>query len=530
MKKKYLTLQDLAVFCEKNNFTEFHSKNEDEVIVVQSPGTFSIENESLNGLIPVNLNACHDLKNVNGSYIAKENMETALPSFQLRPILANFIEKNDGTIDFGAHDMEIITNPFDSSEEIVKYIERPVGVIFGDAKLVFDKEAEVDRVNVSGFLYEDYGNLAIKVLEARGGNASVSVELVIKSLTYDVKNKVLNILDFYFNGVTLLGENILPGMEGSDITLEDFNKENNSLFDQQMQKEMFERLDEIKNILSSFNINKNEEGGTKSVKLDELLKKYSISMEDLNFETEGLSDEELEQKFEEEFEETDDTEDTSSEDVNLETKEEEACGTKKKKKKYTLNDDGSATLTFEVSHEDIRCALYNLLYQVEENDDEYYYINSVFDNYFIYSTWDESKIYKHSYSVDGENVSIADERTQLFKEYLTTSEKASLDEMRANYDSLVEKLDKYEKQESRNIKNNILNQEVYSTLVETEEFKELQNKIDEYSVDEIQDKVDLLLAHYVKKGEFSYNSKNNSIRLSLKDEVKEKKPYGSLFK
>lgn len=529
MKKKYLTLQDLAIFCEQNNFTEFHSSNDEEVIVVQSPGTFTVDKESIDGLVPVTLNACHDLKNLNGSFISKENMEAALPSFQIKPILANFVKKDDGTIDFGAHDMEIIVNPFDPDEEIINYKERSVGVIYGESSLVFDDLAEVDRVKVSGYLYEDYGNLAIKILEARGGTASVSVELVIKSLSYDVTNKVLNILDFYFNGVTLLGENVKPGMAGSDITLEDFNKENNSLFDYKIQKKMFDQLDEIKNILSSFNINKNEEGGTKSVKLNELLEKYSISMEDLNFEVEGLSDEELEQKFEEEFDETDeDTEDTSSENVNLEVTEEEAC--KRKKKKYELNKDGSATLVFEISHEDIRVALYNLLYKIEENDDEYYYINAVYDDYFIYSSWDESKIYKHAYSVEGDNVSLADERTQLFKEYLTTSEKATLDEMRANYETLENKVNNYEKKESREAKNKILSQEVYSALIDTDGFKELKSKIDEYTVEEIQDKVDLLLAHCIKKGEFSFNGTNNTIKLSLKDEEKEKKPYGTLFK
>ena len=92
MKKKYLTLQDLAIFCEQNNFTEFHSSNDEEVIVVQSPGTFTVDKESIDGLVPVTLNACHDLKNLNGSFISKENMEAALPSFQIKPILANFVK------------------------------------------------------------------------------------------------------------------------------------------------------------------------------------------------------------------------------------------------------------------------------------------------------------------------------------------------------------------------------------------------------------------------------------------------------
>ena len=99
-----------------------------------------------------------------------------------------------------------------------------------------------------------------------------------------------------------------------------------------------------------------------------------------------------------------------------------------------------------------------------------------------------------------------------------------------NYETLENKVNNYEKKESREAKNKILSQEVYSALIDTDEFKELKSKIDEYTVEEIQDKVDLLLAHYIKKGEFSFNGTNNTIKLSLKDEEKEKKPYGTLFK
>lgn len=526
MKKRLLTLKDLVTFCEQHNLNKFSSdENHGEVIVVQTPGLFSIEGKSQEGLIPVSLKACHDMTNINGSHIEKEDMESALPSFQLRPILANIVSKDDGTVDFGAHDMEIISNPFDSDEEIINYKERPVGIVFGDTKLVYDEQAEVDRVVVNGFLYEDYGNLAIKILESRGGNASVSVELCIREMSYNAKDKVLNITDFYFDGVTLLGEDIKPGMVGSDITLQDFSMKNNSLFTKTEKNEMIERLDEIKTILFSFNINNTlEKGGNKSVKLQELLAKYSVSEDSLTFEIDGLSDEELEAKFAEVYGEDD-------EPVVTSTTEDESQ--KKKKKKCSLNEDGTMSVTFEVSHEDIRYALYNLLYSVEENDEEYYYINAVYDGYFVYSTWDESKIFKHGYSVDGDDVAIADERTQLFKEYLTTSEKSALDEMRSNYSAMENKIAEYEAAETRVAKNKILSDEVYSELSESDAFIELSQNIDTYSVEEIQTKADLILAKHVKeKGTFAYSksANNGKIGFSESTTTEKKKPYGSLFK
>lgn len=511
MNKKLLTLQDLSKFCEDNKLYNFSSKDSDFVIIVQTPGLFSISEETSDGLIPVSLKACHDMTNANGSYISKENMETALPSFQLKPILANIVFKDDGTVDFGSHDMEIITDPFDSEKKIVHYKESPVGVVYGDASLVYDDKAEVDRVEVKGFLYEEYGNLAVKILESRDGTADVSVELAIKEMTYNAKDKVLNITDFYFDGVTLLGETIQPGMKGSNITLDNFSKENNSLFNS---KELIERLERIESKLSSFNIKIPQEGGNESVKLKELLEKYSVSLEELTFETEGLSDEELEIKFAEVF-----------------SKEPTPSDDNSKKDKYTINEDGTMTITYEVSHEDIRFALYNLLSSVENNDDEWYYINSVYDGYFVYSTWDEDKIFKHSYSVDDEgNVSIADERTQLFKEYLTLSEKTSLDEMRSNYTAISDELKVYKSAEEKAAKDALFESEDYSSIFDKEEFNELKSNHEDFSLEELTNKLDSLLLTYAKTGalNFAKEEKKHTSKMPLMN-AKKSSRYGNLF-
>ena len=60
MNKKLLTLQDLSKFCEDNKLYNFSSKDNDFVIVVQTPGLFSVSGETSEGLIPVSLKACQD--------------------------------------------------------------------------------------------------------------------------------------------------------------------------------------------------------------------------------------------------------------------------------------------------------------------------------------------------------------------------------------------------------------------------------------------------------------------------------------
>ena len=81
---------------------------------------------------------------------------------------------------------------------------------------------------------------------------------------------------------------------------------NNSIlneFSKDEHSKLIETLDKLNKTLSGFNINQNpinnfEKGGfeeTNMTKFEELLKKYNKTAEDVTFEYEGLSDEELKQ-------------------------------------------------------------------------------------------------------------------------------------------------------------------------------------------------------------------------------------------
>ena len=59
MKRKYLTLDDLLLFCKKNNFNHFNAKEADGPIIVQTPGKFELSGDANIGLQPVKLVACH---------------------------------------------------------------------------------------------------------------------------------------------------------------------------------------------------------------------------------------------------------------------------------------------------------------------------------------------------------------------------------------------------------------------------------------------------------------------------------------
>ena len=125
MPKKYLTFDDLLLFCEQQNFSHFSAKDGDGPIVIQTPGLFSAEDHSKDGLLSVKLQACHTKLNRNQSYISEENMKKALPSFSNRPIMGFIHQLDDGSWDFHSHDA-IITNDGENDEGTIEYLEIPV--------------------------------------------------------------------------------------------------------------------------------------------------------------------------------------------------------------------------------------------------------------------------------------------------------------------------------------------------------------------------------------------------------------------
>ena len=222
------------------------------------------------------------------------------------------------------------------------------------------------------------------------------------------------------------------------------------------------------------------------------------------------------------------------------TTEEEACG--KKKKKCSIDENGNMSVSFEISHEDIRGALFNLLDIYEEEDNEWYWITNVYDDYFIFENWDGNKLYKQSYSIDGDNVTLSGDRQEMFKMILTESEKLAIDKMREDYSALEAKYnelktfkDNYEAAQLQAQKDAIFARSEYSVLAEDETFKALIADAEKYSVDEVEAKAKAIFADYViKTGTFSAKDdgekKPKVIGFNFNKKETKSGPYGNLFK
>ena len=554
MAKKIMTLDNLYnFFVEQNKSFNFSSKESGQPIVVTTNGNFAEEqNNDMPGMLKLKLKNCHIDTNRNGSHISKENMEKAMPTLKYRPILAYIHELPDGTKDFYAHNIEIEEG--EDGEAQVVYLEKQVGCFTAENPwLKYDEKMDKTYVMAYAVIPEEYTEAA-DIIRRKNGT-KVSTELVINELSYNAKEKYLDLTDFYFGATTLLGKDdegrdIGEGMLGARADIADFCQQE-PVFN--YQEKLVEILGKLDSTLSNFNKN-----NTKGVKeemghFEELLEKYGFTAEEIDFDYANMSDEELDAAFEEfknkkyddddpdagdgtdPAEGTDPTDETDPTDDEKDPEEEEPEDDDESKKK---GENFVKTFKVEISHEDIRYALYNLLGEYEENDNEWYGIYAVYDNYFIMQGWIYGKFYKQGYAIDGENVSLEGERTELFQMLLTESEKLAVDKLRGDYADLEAKYnelktfkDNYDAAEQKAAKDTIFADEAYESIRESDEFKALMSDAEKYSVEEIQNKCDLLFAASVKKAKFAAkDKKSHSLGFNFsKKEDKKTSAYGNLF-
>lgn len=526
MSKRLLFIEDLYDFYSNKykRSTHFSSEKSGEPIIVQVHGKLNFEEncKDIEGLLPVHLQACHTNLNLNRSNISENSMMKALPSFKNRPILGYLhqVESEDGQWEFYGH------NAHEDENGDIVYEEVPVGIIpeSCNAQLVYDEEKDKTYCEVDGYIFEEYSKAA-DVLR-REKECSVSVELSIRDMSFDAKEKCLNIEDFFFSGVTILGktdmgESVEPGMAGSNIKLADFSEKNNSLFLKYEDKmiEFQERLEKLECTCSNIQFAK---GGKseKMKKFEELLTKYNKTVEDITFEYENLSDDELTAKFEENFGKTDKNKENNTENNNSDNStnnnnsdgngdgtatENNACGGSSggKNKKNSVECTyivGEETKTFAVSLQDKIYAIQDLVNATYAEADNTYYGVSVYDNYVVMCDYWSGRYYKQSYTDENDIYSLTGDRIEVYAEFVTADEQKELQSMRSNYSSISERLAQYEEAEEIADKMTVFSDEAYSNYLDTEEFKTLMDKetVKKFTKEELSEKADAALGKVVK--------------------------------
>lgn len=571
-KRNLLTIQDLLKFCQENKLHNFSSKEHGYKLKVQIPSSFAMDDEvddSHRGMLRLKVRIFHTGLNRNGSFVSEEAAKEAMPTIKNRPILAAIHQLDNGEWDFEGHNFEIITNE-DGTEEI-NYIEKQVGS-FDESEPFFEYDEELDKTYVCSYAYiaEDYTRAA-DILRKKNGTKN-SVELSIDELSFNAKQNYLSLDKFYVSASTFLGSHsdgteIKEGMLGSRADIADFSEQNNtSYFD--ANKELLNEIKKLNEKLSHININQAEnsasenlkEGGTETVKLNELLEKYGKAVEDITFEYDNLSDEELEAKFAEVFEKDDTNEEStdnpddnqdpaSNGDEDDSANNEEVVEDNEASEESTVVEseeqfEAKFVKTFEISHEDVRYALYNLLSSYEDADNDWYFINAVYDNHFTYENWDGDKIFGQAYTKEGDNVAFDGERWNLHRELLTDQEYAELVSMRSNYAVLAQFKIDTENAQLHAQRENILCNEKYSILAEKDENNEYKNKayakliseMDNYSLADLEKELKSVFADYITSGgQFAYTGESEAKPVIGKKvfaaptSKKKSSRYGNLF-
>ena len=564
MARKFYTVDDLRNFCRENRFESFSSAKQGAPLIVQSFGTFEADDKNSDGLMSVKLKSCHTGKNRNQSGITDDNMNKYKHTFKGRPILGAIYKTDTGEYEFRAHDMEII----DDGEDI-KYIEQPIGVIsqIEEPYLEYDADEERNYLMVSGTIFSDYSKAA-EILERRR-TCKCSVEIAVEEFSYNCDEDYLSIDKFRFSGVTILGyeqdgvTEIQEGMKGSKITIDDFSEKKNSMFSADCHDKLIETLEKLNMTLESFN-NKthSEKGGEKVMnKFEELLAKYGKTADEVTFEYENLSDEELEVTFKEAFEEVEEEAEAVVEETVVEEEpdativeeivveetieevveeaaevvvEESVEESVEEPVEEIAEPEEMFVLQYELSHDDIRSALYSLL--SAESDEDYYYtwIIEVFDNKFIYQDYMENKFYRRGYSNDGDNVALDENKVEVFNEWLSQAEKDALDALKADYAALKAFKANVEADQLQSQKDAIFVKEEFAGIANTKAFKKLIENSKDYTIEECEQKAkDILEAcndfamNFAAKDEG--NQQSDCFGFNFNKKESKKGPYGNLF-
>lgn len=516
-------------------------------IIVQTPSLFKVDQTfDDERFMRVRIAVMHSGENRNKSSFDTKVIRAAKDTFVNIPILANVItytdEDGNTVIDYGGHDMHIEQDAFDENKTRLIYDERVVGIIpeTCNFEIVHDDKSDRDYAYVDGLLYREYGNYACDVLESRGNTTDVSAEVYCDEISYNAETQVLVVDKMRMSGVTLLGADVTPAMEGAKAQTFSISETNRDAQLIKIMQELKESLDNYTAAVQAGN-EKSKEGGMVNVdKFNELLAQYNVTVDDISFEYEGLSDEELEAKFAEVFTsegepdepedepDPDDADNGEAEDDEQED-ESESDDVELNSVKFSVEYNG-ATRTYSVSLQDKISALYELVNDTYADEDDCWYDVTVYDDekYVIMVDYWRGKGYKQSYKVKKDVYTLVGDRVEVFARWLTQDEINALDKMKSDFADVSEKLGKYEAEPD---KMKILESDDYSLIANDEEFTELKNNHFDMSVEDVTKRADEILTKAAKAHKFSFAPEASSSPVKPLPPMAKKpqKRFGSLF-
>lgn len=481
--------------------------------------------------------------NNNGTNIAKEVFERNIDTIYNCPIVCNYNRDAD---EIGSHDFEIIQK--DGVTKLVN-ITQPVGVVPESANYWWEECEDITGIHeylcVEVIIWkrqEAYEKIKDNVI------TDESMEINIKRGHY--KDGIYIIEDFEFTAFCLL-ESARPCFESASLAVFNGNE-----FKQQY-SEMMEELKEYFKLVNSskeddIESKNNPEGGEKQLELKmELLSKFNLSVEALDFDIESMTYEELEEKLNAKYS-------NGGNDNNG-------------------NPDDPSKIEFSLTGEQFKEGLIESLHseKIETSWGEmcrymYFDYDSDASEVYCYDT-EDWKLYGFGYSMNGDNVVIDFENKkrkkfsivdfnegdmefsskEMFSIVADASASHKASELTTQFEAIKTELeDKYnaasdtienmntELEELRTYKNQIEEEKrksdedavfsMFADLLGVKEFEDLRENCSDFSIEQIEEKC-FALRGRKNTMEFSERKQKNT-RLPIdKKSYAADEPYGGIF-
>lgn len=474
--------------------------------------------------------------NRNRSRITKASFEQALPSLAYVPIVANYSVKND---DIGGHDSAYETN---KDGNLVEYnVTTPVGLVPENFKWEWEDVTEKDGTRKNYLTVECllWKRQAAYEHIKKNGITDQSMEISVSKGEF-ADDGYYDIQEFSFTALCLLGSGSEPCFESAAL---------HTYSNQEFAEQYTEMYKEFKLLFSAqfpdagtdIEGQNFEEGGNGTLsKLDELIKLYNVTAEDITFEIEGLSNEELEAAFKEAFEKEPESTPVPSEGEDFALSSQfqeslyEAMSSKKIESEYGAYDrysvvdyDTAASEVYAYDRKDYR--LYGFSFSVAGDKITVDFKSSKRKKYAIVDyTEGDADFTLEAFATP----IIEDAKAAVKKEY--EDKVAEFEATEAELNTLREFKKNAEDAELNAKKDEILGAAEYSVLADNEEFKKLVEDKESYSLDDLQVKADVIFAKHVKTTKtFSMveepEVKQNKVQFNLGDTNNDYKPYGDLF-
>jgi hypothetical protein len=476
-------------------------------------------------------------KNRNYSYFSKESVDNAIPTLYNIPVVAHLKKRDDGGWYVGSHDKQIV---IDDDGITVNDLCVPFGVVPESAnpewvEVTESDGSKVEYLTCSVILWTGrYPDL----LDAKSKTDSEvyygqSMEINISAWKdFADDKKYTDIVEFEFSSLCLLGRDLEnpeyhtePCFPSARVEPIEFSL--NSKFNEEFSL----MISELKKL--SFHIEDKQFSNEKEVKQNlneklELITKYGLTVEQLDFSIEEISLEDLETKLNE-------FSDAKSQEKDNDSNQELSFSATYRQKREALSNVLDSDITKDADGNIID----EVYFWIEDFSDEYVFVQR---NHWSANGDYESNYGRYSYTFDEENLiaTLTSDFEEMFLMWLTKEEKDELETERSDYAQLKSDFETYKEQyktpeseveELRTFKatkieaeRNDAETELFNMfdekLKDNEEYKTLKEKASEYDLNTLSKECFAILGKIMADFSFNSNKTNTTVKFNINNKAK----------